>query len=226
MATTTATKGRPILFGAEMVKAILANRKTQTRRLMKLPAGMGVELVSHVDGVDPRGVWGVISSTDPRHRVRCPYGAAGSRLWVREKWRETGSAMLTSGKVSPCLRPEEVVYAADGEWDGPWRSPIFMPRWASRITLEVTAVRAERLNTITSGDAEAEGTWCAVESDRSIQDHAVANCLSEGRNVAYVEDYYRVIWERINGRGSWEQSPWVWVIEFRRVAGEGGAAPG
>ena len=129
---TSTRRERPIIFSAPMIRAILDGRKTQTRRIAKL--------------------------TDAGHFLACRYGISGDRLWVRETWRPAAE-FLSEGVGAKDIRYAASVREADyGLWK--WRSPIFMPRRASRITLEITGVRIERLHAITSEDAESEGVQC------------------------------------------------------------------
>ena len=188
-------KERPILFSAPMVRAILDGHKTQTRRVVKgvalawlTPHGFGKEFVAL-----------------PENQF-CPYGYPGDRIWVREThapqpdcWGAWDNWMLLDKKG-----PKPIIhYAADGgdPWIDRWRPSIHMPRWASRITLEVTGVRIERLNDISEEDANAEGVQHSLH-------------LQGGR---YASENYAHLWWQINGDGAWELNPWVWVVEFRRV---------
>lgn len=129
----------------------------------------------------------------------CPYGQRGDRLWVRETWQ----TWKEFDRVRPAniSNQAEIQYPAtyDG-WDSRIRLPIHMPRWASRITLKITGVRVERLQDISRGDAMAEGCPFANTAD--------------GPNP---RQWYADLWEQINGEGSWDANPWVWVIEFKRV---------
>jgi len=132
----------------------------------------------------------------------CPYGQPFDLLWVRETWQAaTGSRR--DARILTCPRPDTgwVEYAATCDDPPPrWRPSIHMPRWASRLLLEITGVRVERLNDIGVSDAIAEGY--------------------DGSNPSPVDPsikWYADLWESINGAGSWTQNPWVWVVEFRRV---------
>lgn len=227
-------KERPILFSAPMVRAILEGRKTQTRRAVKLNDAGRVKRAGkqwHID--DPAVIEG------------CPYGAVGSLLWVRETWCEAhplcfqegriGQRLLYAGIPGPPGVSYLVAYRADGEllpvwpcsgypyrsreprddddrkfWptgtEPAWHPSIHMPRRASRITLEITGVRVERLQKISSTDALAEG----------IQSFAAASIGCT--------DAYRELWESINGAGSWDANPWVWVVEFKRIEAARAAA--
>lgn len=212
-------KDRPILFSGPMVRAILAGAKTQTRRVVKgawhEPGGY---LQSEPEGEDD-GTWyfscrGVPAS----HVAECPYGRTGDRLRVKESawmWCER-KPDGTTGAGRPKWRylPHEtapVLYAADhpqrpftpgaspqtgDHWGWRFKTGRFLPRWASRITLEITGVRAERLNDIGEADALAEG----VEPEAG---GAVGS--------------FRRLWDSINGEGAWETNPWVWVVSFRRT---------
>jgi hypothetical protein len=154
---------RPILFSGQMVRAILGGAKTQTRRVLHAAEGTfwghpGYELRAQGDGM-----WGwhwreTGEAANPSTRVRCPYGVPGDRLWVRETFRQAPGSM-------------SVHYAADRDEvsGGPWRPSIFMPRWASRLTLELTSVRVERLQDISEADAEAEGIAELVPPDNRGQ---------------------------------------------------------
>lgn len=199
---------RPILFSAPMVRALLSGRKTQTRRAVKPRHDWQVD-----DVPDERGVsrlWPVFEAyvyAEPETvEVPCPFGAPGDRLWVKEAIRRVA---LPVGEDCWC----ESEYVADGEptkaaaW--PWKNralpSIYMPRGLSRLTLEVTAVRVERLQAISEEEAEAEGVTPApfTKSGRS----------AESLHVEAFED----LWNSINGPDSWDANPWVWVVEFRRV---------
>jgi hypothetical protein len=198
MATATAVKERPILFSGPMVRAILAGRKTQTRRAIKPQFGKtwghgvkrGDDAFSvHVDIMEPDGSW---------KWIRCPYGKPCDRLWGRETF--------ATNHDNPCIDDAGTVYrSTDPDWglmDGfRWKPSIFMPRALSRITLEITGVRAERLQDISPEDAIAEGI--------TLDDCKRNNCGSVS--------CYRMLWESINGAGSWSANPWVWCIEFKKV---------
>ncbi len=200
-------KSTPILFSGPMVRAILDGRKTQTRRVFKVqPADdfcpeVGLYCPTLVDprtgemfpGKERFGA----SDLDECHP--CPYGQPGDRLWVRETWQDTRSPGEPENR-------RQIMYRADDSRSliG-WRPSIFMPRWASRITLEITGVRAERLQEISDDDAFAEGIQSWVDSG-----HGMAGGGS-------ARGTYRALWESINGPGSWDANPWAWVVEFRRL---------
>lgn len=212
-------KERPILFSAPMVRALLDGRKTQTRRAVK---------ISH----RTPGLAACLMPTDPA-RVRpdlaaelCPYGHPGDRLWVRESGWERSERTAKMMREGADTWPR-FAYAADDwsdqdradfkAWGFKARPSIHMPRWASRITLEITGVRVERLQEIIDADAEAEGIERTVCGDgwRRYADQA-----SELVGIPPCEtprESYRSLWESINGLSSWHPNPWVWVVEFRRV---------
>jgi hypothetical protein len=206
-------KERPILFSGSMVRAILAGTKTQTRRAMrdqpwKLPHFNRGALSIRVRGT-------VYQAFNPQFPpVRCTYGQPGDRLWVREAFIHEPADYCWEASVSIPCRPAFTVYRADHEGDtrgAGWKPSIHMPRWASRITLEVTSVRVERLQGISADDAKAEGIsefiggwWCEHDDAEQI----AGMTPQEG---------YRHLWERINGPGSWDANPWVWVVSFRRI---------
>lgn len=145
----------------------------------------------------------------------CPYGQRGDRLWVKETWRVCG------GKEYEYQQdPSQVMYRATHQEDGfpftwesyVWRPSIYMPRWASRILLDVTAIRVERLQDISEADAVAEGiTPYTNHPGRFVSGHR------PGLNFPSAVAGYRDLWESINGPGAWDANPWVWVVEFRCV---------
>lgn len=206
-------KERPILFNAPMVRALLAGTKTQTRRICKpQPYGngfmVGHELVCHNDYLPPsvmlmdvgKGKNQYTTSDAEGWESDCPYGAPGDSLWVRE----------TFARYNIEAHRHDWAYAATpaADWpkDGRWRPSIHMPRAASRITLEVTGVRVERLQKISEADALAEGARLHTDKD---PDYGYAG-------------WYRALWESINGPESWAANPWVWVVEFKRLPDLGG----
>ncbi|HGG1079099.1 TPA: morphogenetic protein [Klebsiella quasipneumoniae] len=203
-------KERGMIFNAEMVRAILDGRKTQTRRIM---APQPADDIERCIFPNPEAI-GWKSSLRHKHGSTtahfCHYGKPGDRIWVRETWNKYGG-LLT--------------YRADHDWiddmrketvcTAKWVPSIHMPRWASRILLEITDVRVERLNSISQEDAQAEGLeltgWRPTYSDPD-----------SGGEVMTPYDNFAELWSSIYGEGSWKADPWVWVIEFKRV--EGGAA--
>ncbi|MBA5058312.1 hypothetical protein H2N66_31055 [Pseudomonas aeruginosa] len=208
-------KERPILFNDQMVRAILEGRKAVTRRIAKP--------VTHPDLGNIYAPGALVLEREPQHVIdrACPYGQPGDRLWVREAWQgplisdEEQAANQSWWKdMTKFQDPAHCAYRAsgdnneyvdpDGYFHCKWKPSIHMPRWASRILLEITAVRVERLQDITEDQAIAEG----------IDTHPMGfygnGCITAGG--AFLE-----LWESINGDGSWAANPWVWVIEFKRV---------
>lgn len=179
------SRERPILFSGPMVRALLDGRKTQTRRV-----------------VNPQPA----TSSDGRAcgPIRCPYGAPGDTLWVRETWCS--------------YMPGSVRYRADGHNDAgwTWRPSIFMPRWASRLTLRVYGVRVERVQQITQADARAEGV---VDTSGAWGD--LTDTDRAGPRGAF-----EALWNSINAeRGfGWDVNPWVWVVSFELEKGARHAA--
>ena len=191
-------KERPIIFNGEMVRAILEGRKTQTRRVVK-----------------------PLTYKKQEWRLNCPYGAPGDQLWVRETWAYCYKcAGKGIGGQFDMLTPKGVVYKEDRrcvgfafetchfinpktrETEWKWRPSIHMPRWASRLQLEVTEVRVERVQEITAEDCLREGI-----------------VPTPGDSFAQVKLLFRDLWDSINAkRGySWEANPWVWAVSFRRI---------
>lgn len=217
-------KERPILFSGEMVRAILDGRKTQTRRVVKPQPVHWTEVrLPGESRYTPCDDWSVgAGGMMPRHEFisRCPYGQPGDRLWVREAWChkcEDGMPVYTDdGGLDPSCawyRADGVeVTAADenggtrfnknGTESSPWVPSIHMPRWASRITLEITGVRVERVQEISHKEALAEGVPYDVSKPGGSP-------LSS----------FHSLWDSINAKRGfgWDKNPWVWVIEFRRV---------
>lgn len=213
-------KERPIIFSAPMVRAILEGRKTQTRRAVKPPYKKHplvnlreAENDERYSGRhDDPDSWGYQFLDDGAPAILsmwpefCPCGKPGDQLWVRESWAKVYAQRTPTDRSSILYRADDDgVKINPGSMDGRWKSSIHMPRWASRITLEVTNVRVERLQAISEADAIAEG---AAGSHGSIPGYAYA---------ATPFEHYRHIWESINGAGSWEANPWVWVIAFRML---------
>ncbi len=209
-------KARPILFSASMVRALLDGRKTQTRRTVK-PQPDG-PLVGRLERPirsmqhDPvlRAWFGAGEKDRSSVEVTCPYGKPGDLLWVRETW-------------APSVEPENhrfarVGYTFRADWsaeddvhqrDFRWKPSLYMPRWASRLTLEITGVRVERLQNISEADARAEG--CPVTWDGKPYDPPPPEVDSW---QGYGRYSYCLLWNRLNGPGAWYANPWVWVLEF------------
>ncbi len=190
-------KERPILFSGPMVRAIREGRKTQTRRAIKFAWCGSIEALMHQATFDPA--------------YKCPYGKPGDRLWARETWGLMSYHDTTdwcrgsiSGVSESELREQYLVEHA-ANWNLPnesayWRPSIHMPRWASRIALEIVGVRVERLQDISNEDCWNEGMCDATNPE-----------LKANRR------WFSELWESINGPESWNLNPWVWVIEFKEV---------
>lgn len=215
-------KERPILFNSAMVQALLDGRKTQTRRIAKLNLSGRAEHAGknwHVD--------------DPNVEKACPYGQSGDRLWVRETWATTGEfadmKISELGVQDTIFRDTNIAYRADGdgynEVSQAWRPSIHMPRWASRITLEITGVRIERLSRICAEDAKAEGLKALSKDDGQTIKYGIPDRDGWPGEDNYGWPWHRwrtdprisyaTLWESIHGIGSWDANPLVWVIEFR-----------
>lgn len=261
---------RPVLFSGPMVKALLAGTKTQTRRIVKpQPAHScrweinGARSHALHLGTAPDGSMLCVpyKATSADYRLPCPYGAPGDRLWTRETFAFSGNEdghPINAARELCAERDAEIFYRADttpapyglerlpngrGDYDGNWRPSIFLPRWASRVTLELTEVRVERVQAITEADCVAEGITLYVSpcderckhEPKAGKGHALLRLtgahppieyapfnVKGGAKTATVADYYRAeyasLFDQINGKGSWAANPWVWVVSFRKVA--------
>lgn len=213
-------KERPILLNAEMVRAVLDGRKTQTRRMLTSRHMELIDLGARAGECYPLESGQQHQNSQSYYREFCPFGAVGDRLWVREAWQgplfdeEQLDEFLRD--TEPFYTPKYCQYAADG---GPkpeycdrddnirygWRPSIHMPRWASRITLEITGVRVERLQGISEQDAAVEGVIPAAGGVEKGWEHRFN---------------FRELWMGIYGADSWQANPFVWVVEFKRVEDE------
>jgi len=250
-------KERPILFSAPMVRAILAGTKTQTRRLVKPQPEPHQEMRLAADAPGrPDADWFLVhhDALNTWSPVRCPYGAPGDRLWVKEthalmsdygehiekiaevrkygggapvdrrdlRWHGTNAIVHYREHPRSFKELEAAPYFETWSSHGPprWRPSIFMPRWASRITLEVTGVRVERLHAITEEDARAEGVQPAesMSGGMSLPEYAPHRPTLDYRAG------FAALWRQINGAESWDANPWVWVVEFKRVEAQERAA--
>lgn len=203
-------KERPIIFSAPMVRAILEGRKTQTRRIVK---DNPVDIVTLIGADDkPTGEYGLCFHPSViERRVSCPYGQPGDRLWVRERgWMAPSKTAFTpyvgNERSSPPLNPDNLPYKACPS--------IHMPRWASRIDLEITGIRVERLCNITPEDCWAEGLEAWLENDDNLPKY------EDGSPGKYMNEKtaFRALWQSINGPGSWIENPWVWAVKFKRIS--------
>lgn len=239
---------RGMIFNGEMVRALLDGRKTQTRRPIKWKQTRFTEIGEREDGSN--WPW----SEDAEHACDfwhpCPFGAVGDRIWVREAYRfpaslddvsptGVGEMAVATGYRKPWA---PTFYEFTGTFSDGWkgfetppkvsgagklRPSIHMPRWASRITLEITDVRVERLNTISEEDAQREGVhtevWDQTVVARNYADSDEFFQFWSEDMPHYVEmnqlyrSSFRSLWDSIYGEESWKANPWVWVIEFKRI---------
>ncbi|HHL4120193.1 TPA: hypothetical protein ACQ7VI_000339 [Klebsiella pneumoniae] len=252
-------KERGMIFNGEMVRAILDGRKTQTRRIMKPqpePCPRGghwwpsnvFKTMLHVEEEmqNGKGGWGGLVGD------ACPFGDVGDRIWVREAYRfpaslddvsptGVGEMAVATGYRKPWA---PTFYEFTGTFSDGWkgfetppkvsdagklRPSIHMPRWASRILLEITDVRVERLNAISPEDAESEGlertNFTGFGDEPGLPSYPEPDVYFDPLKKQWKEyppEAFAGLWESIYGEGSWQANPWVWVIEFKRV--EGGAA--
>lgn len=213
------TTERPMLFSAPMIRALLAGTKSQTRRVVKWRgaapglnlgfSGLSAFKECHGWSLSSRGIGG--QWEDRTASTPCPYGQPGDRLWVKEQTLKVED----HGWIGPVYTESDVGRQAlewgHGEPDDPDHIPphaikrrpsLFMSRAMSRITLEIVSVRVERLQAISRGDAMAEG--CPFPN------------MAAGPNP---RDWYRELWDQINGAGAWDANPWVWAVSFKRVEG-------
>ncbi|RQZ50896.1 hypothetical protein [Burkholderia sp. Bp9099] len=209
---------RPIFFSGPMVRAILDGRKTQTRRIA-IPKRSCIDFIGGGPKDDPdwndpscwgfedpnTGFWWTLRGNEECHQLPCPQGKPGDRLWVRETWNweknAIGSKRDEDGPFAYAASPTH-----GSSIDGKWHPSIHMPRFASRITLEITGVRAERLQSISDADAEAEGVDFlrhVPNADETLNARGLFRCLWDGLNAT-------------RGHG-WDANPWVWVVEFRHI---------
>lgn len=202
---------RPILFSDAMVRAILEGRKTQTRRVLKPQPPAGAHSPGLVLFPADGGSACVfdVPLNSPVYRHECPYGQPGNRLWVREAF-----ALHAHGAKDPAGHPI-VFYRAQGDQimqGNRWRPSIHMPRWASRIILDITDIRVERVQDISENDARAEGVREMAEYSMPRNPYEPGIC-DDPRNA------YRILWDQINAKRGygWDVNPWVWVVEFKRV---------
>lgn len=190
-------KERPILFSDPMVRAILSGQKTQTRRVCK-PAEAA--FLSYVVNCGD-GFWG---DEEGDNRFACPYGQPGERLWMREAHEAYEVGHVHYRADWPNTQLAEAKQAGIR-----WTPSIHMPRWACRLLLEIVSVRVERLHDISQDDAVAEG--CDDTRDMKLEPGRIFHAGGP-------RDAFAALWSSINGAESWDANPWVWVIEFRRVA--------
>jgi hypothetical protein len=204
-----------------MIRAILSGTKTQTRRIVKpTPSSRIKEFLS----ADPSGFWG-FDGKEPVECIHCNHGEPGDRLWVREAFMHEPADYCWEASVSIPCRPAVTTYRADIDGDtagAGWKPSIHMPRSLSRITLEITSIRVERLNDINEADAIAEGIdGCEIvingDSQGSTWRDYESRCDDPCEWYSRPKRSYQSLWEQINGPGSWAANPWVWCISFRRL---------
>lgn len=217
---------RGMIFNGEMVRALLDGRKTQTRRPITWKKTRFTEIGEREDG--SKWPW----SEDAEHACDfwhpCPFGAVGDRIWVRETFCPVDDTQYGGEKWVDYRATPRYEASHPAGWDSAhndaealkWRPSIHMPRWASRILLEITSVRVERLNAISEEDAEAEGIDMEALYDSQDCYDCIADHNMTGRPT--VTGAFKYLWESIYGEEGWKSNPWVWVISFKRV--EGGAA--
>lgn len=219
-------KERPILLNGDMVRAVLNGTKTQTRRIMKVqPESAEFESRFIIDSTKLAeiGKWcwaepGVFVNPRRSALFSCPFGAVGDRLWVREAFRvhsrATDVATLVYKASERQSWTEQTHRVPVEKCNKPavidkWTPSIHMPRWASRITLEITGVRVERLQAISEVDAAAEGVPPAPDFDGTF--------LTPEGDYATAKVAFQRLWESIYKPAGWQANPWCWVIEFKRV---------
>jgi len=206
---------RPILFSGEMVRAILDGRKTQTRRVIKIP-----NITSAIYHEAPYSFWNFDTKPNKEnndivvvHDIKCPYGVPGDTLWVKETFQ------IARVVEDDWFVPETIpLNNEDGYWsvgyreENPdieenWRPSIFMPRWASRINLLVKDIRVERVREISDDDCRAEGVRGDYYPEITQDEPRSRRC------------YFMELWDSINAKRGhgFETNPWVWVVEFERI---------
>jgi hypothetical protein len=212
---------RPIFFDAESVKAILANKKSQTRRVLK-DQPIADALMRERDG----SWWDVLD--EPIGPYRCPHGKPGDRLWVRETWAWHHKS--APDKLRPVFRADWHEPSAKGltpadlsGWGMRWKSSLHLPRELSRILLEITDVRVERLQAIADEDCEAEAAFgnhdWDCQSGHDMYHHFDPDQTCKCGQSTPQEVFARR-WDSINGKrpgATWEDNPFVWAISFKRV---------
>ncbi|HBQ7468902.1 TPA: hypothetical protein ACQ6JW_000592 [Klebsiella pneumoniae] len=230
-------KERGMIFNGEMVRALLSGRKTQTRRIIK-DCTVGRDQISKFIQIEKKFIGCYPEDVPELIRECCPYGIPGDRIWVREAFRvhsrATDVATLVykaSERNSWTEQTHRVPVAVCNKPATPekWTPSLHMPRWASRILLEITDVRVERLNAISPEDAESEGlertNFTGFGDEPGLPSYPEPDVYFDPLKKQWKEyppEAFAGLWESIYGEGSWQANPWVWVIEFKRV--EGGAA--
>jgi hypothetical protein len=244
----TEVKERPILFSGPMVRAILSGSKTQTRRILKpqpredqiMPANWAEVMEYNPDAIYGDGLtWGALQENGEYHSFKCPYGKPGGRLWVREahcpRYFDDGSTGYRADY--------DKALVGDVVPEPKWTPSIHMFRKNSRINLEITNIRVERLQDISEEDAKAEGVEPLFSKEELIKCSDVKPAANSFKNYLWhghfgscgggnkqsdqwpyqfsnyqkAKDSFSSLWELINGDRSWDASPYVWVVEFKVV---------
>lgn len=225
-------KTRPILLNGDMVRAVLNGSKTQTRRVIKNVLGNNHIPYTFYSEKWGKKVKGSNHVLDKKSLSCCPFGQVGDLIWVRETFGVFDSDHQTPS--CKCYYKADTLDGSDGDdirkaYGYKYKPSIHMPRWASRITLEITCVRVERLQDISEEDAKAEGVQknCSMIGDNKCP-ACVNGCVAEGEYIKYplakyendfpafsAKESFESLWDSIYG--TWEQNPWVWVIEFKVV---------
>jgi hypothetical protein len=238
-------KERPMLYSTDMVVSILEDRKTKTRRMKGLGSinedpdswhwrgTISYTTAFHVAGnpTAPKKNWGVVFThrhTLEETKVKCPYGQPGDILWVRETWALN---KYFNGLTEACFPIFKADYHGPVDWN--WKPSIHMPKAAARIWLHITDIRIERVQSITPGDADLEGveSWnedFTTEPGALLADYANYLWVNKKNHPEYhfpsfpnPVDSFRSLWIKINGPGSWDANPWVWVISFKVLSKTG-----
>lgn len=222
-------KERPILMHARSIDGIQKDRKTQTRRIIRIPqvylSGYGAELVKISEDRQ-----GFLMEGWPKQdrefgnfgrcqRIKCPYGAVGDRLWIRERflYRNNRQSVVFYAGMDP------VEAAGFGAMYGGWKPSIHMPRWASRLTMENTRIRAERVQDISEEDAKAEGIRKEDLPPDPDGFHPpgsygfVGNNNPLGKIWPTAKEAFAELWDDTNGAGAWKRNDWCWVVDFKRI---------
>lgn len=221
-------KEHPILFNTEMVHAILEEQKTQTRRIVNQVRGFEYyDICSPCATADSFSIWWHGKYETVGVRQECPFGKVGDHLWVRETWQHSNHPYGPLDKSCDIFYREEYFddpHGMDGEKSPEgkyrfWKPSIHMPRWASRITLEITGVRVQRLQNISNEDSIAEGIERigGMTSCTPWRNYRIGQKGEMSMHCSSATRAYMTLWESINGAGSWDVNPWVWVIEFKAV---------
>jgi hypothetical protein len=208
-------KEKPILFNGDMVRAILSGNKTQTRRVIKDTGFYAIDERFHGEDVVNREVEAIVNT--------CKFGKVGDQLWVRETFID----LLGTGIDGNTPHSNRYAYreaTPSGSYGDEcrkdyglkWNPSIFMPRAASRIQLEITGIRVERLNDISEEDAIREGAESLIADNVTEQDKALLDLPLYDIGNPY-RNGYALLWESINGAGSWAANPYVWVVEFKVI---------